>query len=227
MNLRCRHRTSLIVASTLAFMNGCGSSPEIANRRTDFESSVKNEAVAESTSSSDSLTAVVMVESQRESPGAVSALEIANPEPKVFSKDELSGALNVSFADLNLKAVLGIDSVTEDDVKSFPSWLKELEGTKIRIRGYMFPTFEDTGIREFVLDHSARAMNFGVDAKVYELLHVALAPGKTTNHVPSNRSMEVIGIFRIAPEYEKDTMYALYFLDDAVIVANERNPAAP
>jgi hypothetical protein len=161
------------------------------------------------------------LKSGRDQEPRASVLEIAKSPKQMFSRDETSDALRVGFVDLNLKSILGIDSVTEDDVKQFPEWLKSLSGTKIRIRGYMYPTYETTGIDEFVLDASARITNFGADPKIYELLFVSLAAGTSTTYVEYSRSVEVVGIFRIDPLIEDGRIINLYSMQDAAIVESK------
>jgi hypothetical protein len=218
---------SLIVTASIASLIGCGSSNANNGNRTtlDFPSSEKasREPGYSAISSDEIVTSVSQIELQ----APASALEIANPPTKAFLRDDESGALKVSFADLNLKSVLNIESVTRDDVNRFPDWLKSLNGTKIRIRGYMYPTYEETGIETFVLDHSPRITNFGTDPKVYELLQVKLAAGTTTDYVGGARPTEVIGLFRIELCIEDGKIYGLYFLDDAVVVAINPLPRQP
>ena len=41
--------------------------------------------------------------------------------------------------------------VPEDAVDYFPKWLSRLDGKRIRIRGFMYPPYEETGIEAFML----------------------------------------------------------------------------
>lgn len=212
---------AMLVTVAVTTLHGCGSSADTAGSPKTPEIPVSNNAALDPGRPMDSSASFVTSASQSEIQAPVSALEIANSPSKVFSRDDRTGALNVSFADLNLDAELDIQEVTKDNIKRFPNWLKSLEGTKIRIRGYMMPTFEEKGIDQFILDHSARLMNFGADPKVYELLEVHLATGTTTNYVGGSRSTEVIGVFRINSDIQDGTIQALYVLEDAVVVPGD------
>ncbi len=148
----------------------------------------------------------------------VSALDIANVPPNSLKRDEESGALKLSFADLNLQTILGITTVTEEDTKRLPHGLKALDGKRVRIGGYMYPTFEESGFERFVLDASGRFMNFGSNPKAYELLAVELVPGTTTSYPTTFRPIEVIGTFRLDPIFEDGKVAGLYFLENAAVV---------
>ena len=213
-----RSGVSMLVTVVVVGLHGCGSSADIVGGPETPEIAVSNNAARDPDRPTDSSGSFVRSASQTELQAPVSALKIANVPSKTFSRDYRTGALNVSFADLNLKAELDTQAVTKDNIKRFPDWLKSLEGTRIRIRGYMLPTFEEKGIDQFILDHSAREMNFGADPKVYELLEVHLAAGSTTNYVGGSRSTEVVGVFRINSDIQDGTIQALYVLEDAVVV---------
>lgn len=211
-----------VVILVAAIVNGCGSSPT-ADQQTASESQVVDEATAKAISSPESPSNAVPFETA----GPPSVLEIAKVQREPFVRDEESKALFVTFADLNLKGVLGKELITSEDVKRLPNWLNALNGEKIRIRGFMLPTFEETGIERFVLDHSPRMMNFGADPKTYELIQVDLVAGTTTSSVRAGQSIEVIGRFRINFDAHDGTIPMLYFLDDAFVVADQQNQKAP
>ena len=144
-------------------------------------------------------------------------VEILIPE-KTFRPDGASKALRVSYDDLDLLKVMNMEPVTVDAVEQMPGWLKGLSGQKIRIRGFMYPTFETEGIERFVLARDNQICCFGRDPKVYDLVQVDLRSGKTTNYIPATRAFDVIGRLKIEMVSEGDKPFGLYFLEDAEVI---------
>lgn len=145
------------------------------------------------------------------------AVELLIPE-KAFQRDATSKALRVSFDDLDLLKVLNLEPVTEIGVGAMPAWLKGLNGQRIRIRGFMYPTFEAEGIERFVLARDNQICCFGRDPKVYDLVQVDMRSGKTTNYIPATRAFDVIGRFKIDVVAEDGKPYGLYYIEDAEII---------
>ena len=137
---------------------------------------------------------------------------------KTFQRDNTSKALRVSYDDLDLLKVLNLEPVSDDAVDLMPGWLKELNGQRIRIRGFMFPTFEAEGIERFVLARDNQICCFGRDPKVYDLVQVDLRSGKTTNYIPATRAFDVIGKFKIEMVSEDGKPFGLYYIEDAEII---------
>lgn len=135
---------------------------------------------------------------------------------KEFRTEGAGGTLRVSYDDLDLLKVLNMEPVTPNAVELMPSWLKELDGKKIRVRGFMYPTFEPTGIEKFVLARDNQICCFGRDPKVYDLIAIEMKPGKTTNYIP-NRPFDVAGTFRIEMLEEGGKPLGLYWISDAEI----------
>ena len=145
------------------------------------------------------------------------AVELLIPE-RSFQRDASSRALRVSFDDLDLLKVLNLEPVTEVGVGAMPAWLKGLDGQRIRIRGFMYPTFEAEGIERFVLARDNQICCFGRDPKVYDLVQVDMRSGKTTNYIPATRAFDVIGRFKIEMVAEDGKPYGLYYIEDAEII---------
>lgn len=147
--------------------------------------------------------------------GANRVVQILIPE-KEFRTEGTGGAVRVSYDDLDLLKVLNMEPVTPNAVEVMPSWLKELDGKKIRIRGFMYPTFEPTGIEQFVLARDNQICCFGRDPKVYDLIAIEMKSGKTTNYIP-NRPFDVAGTFRIEMLEDGGKPLGLYWISDAEI----------
>lgn len=144
-------------------------------------------------------------------------VEILIPE-KSFRTDGASKALRVSYDDLDLLKVLNMEPVTIDAIDHMPAWLKGLNGQRIKIRGYMFPTFETEGIERFVLARDNQICCFGRDPKVYDLVQVDLKAGKTTRYIPATRAFDVVGRLKLEMLAADDKPFGLYFLEDAEVI---------
>lgn len=144
-------------------------------------------------------------------------VEVLIPE-KTFRRDGASQSLRVSYDDLDLLKVLNMDPVTENAVDLMPEWLKQLNGQRVRIRGFMFPTFEAEGLEQFVLARDNQICCFGRDPKVYDLVQVDMKAGKTTNYIPATRPFDVVGRFQIKMVYEDGKPFGLYYIDDAEVI---------
>lgn len=157
---------------------------------------------------------------------AVDSTAVSRPEPGIrllvterkFSVEGPEQAVRVSFDDLDLLKVLNLEPVPLDAVGHFPDWLKQLNGRRIRIRGFMYPVFQETGLDQFVLARDNQICCFGRDPKVYDLVAISMRKGKTTNYIPYTRSFDVHGVFRIEPLVDGDKLLGLYSIEDALVI---------
>jgi len=144
-------------------------------------------------------------------------VKILIPEKK-FKTEGAEKALRVSYDDIDLLKVINMEPVTADAPKHMPSWLRDLDGKRIRIRGFMYPPFENTGIRIFHLARDNEICCFGKNPKIYDKFPVEMREGKSTYYI-LNRPFDVVGTFHISPEMIDDNLlYQLYYIDDAVVV---------
>ncbi len=186
-------------------------------------SSLLKVAPSEAASNADSSAMIKPVDSavsKNAQPSAVATplkVELLIPE-KTFRTDATSKALRVSFDDLDLLKVLNMEPVRADAVDQMPLWLKELNGQRIKIRGFMYPTFETEGIERFVLARDNQICCFGRDPKVYDLVQVDMRAGKTTNYIPATRAFDVVGRLKIEMVSEDEKPFGLYFLEDAEVI---------
>jgi hypothetical protein len=140
-------------------------------------------------------------------------IKILIPEKK-FRVAGPEKATRVSYDDINLLKVINMEPVTPDAPEHMPDWLKGLNGKRIRIRGFMSPTFEQTGLRVFLMGRDNQACCFPGRAKIYDLFPVRMREGKTTDFI-DNRPFDVVGIFSIKSIEEDGTLYQI---DDAVVI---------
>jgi len=75
--------------------------------------------------------------------------------------------------------------------------IERLDTQRVRIRGYILPSFQQDGITQFVLVRDNQQCCFGPGAALYDCILVEMAAGKTTSF--SVRPVAVEGVFRIKP----------------------------
>lgn len=134
-----------------------------------------------------------------------------------FITEGPDGALRVSYDDFDLLKILNMEPVTSDAPELLPDWLRALDGKRVRVRGFMYPPFEETGLRGFVLARDNQICCFGRNPKVYDLVEVTMRKGVTANYI-QNRPFDVVGIFRIEPDLLDDELFGLYKLEDAIVI---------
>ncbi len=137
---------------------------------------------------------------------------------KKFQTEPKTGALRVSFDDLDLLKVCNMEPVVENAVDLMPDWLKGLNGKTVRIRGFMYPTYETEGIERFVLARDNQICCFGRDPKVYDLVQIDMKPGKTTSYIPATRAFDVVGTLKIQMLAQDGKPYGLYLIDQAIVI---------
>ena len=127
------------------------------------------------------------------------------------------GALRITYDDFDLLRILNMNPVTPDAPEFMPKWLTDLDGKRIRVRGFMYPPFQETGLRGFVLARDNQICCFGRNPKVYDLVAVTMRDGVTANYI-ANRPFDVVGVFRIDPAEDDGKLYGLYKIDDALVI---------
>ncbi len=137
---------------------------------------------------------------------------------KKFQTEPKTGALRVSFDDLDLLKVCNMEPVVENAVDFMPDWLNGLNGKTVRVRGFMYPTYETEGIERFVLARDNQICCFGRDPKVYDLIQIDMKPGKTTNYIPATRAFDVVGTLKIQMLSQDGKPYGLYIIDQAIVI---------
>lgn len=143
------------------------------------------------------------------------AVEPLVPEPEF--RRERGGALRVTFDDLDLNRVIGIDRPTVDTPADLPPWFGDLEGRRIRVRGFMKPFEFSTGLIGFTFVRDNGVCCFGPMAKLYDKIQVRLREGTSTDFI-DNKPFDVEGVFRIEPTGFRDELLYFYHLDDAIIL---------
>ena len=73
--------------------------------------------------------------------------------------------------------------------------VEKIGNTKIRIRGYILPSFQQTGLSQFVLVRDNMQCCFGPGAALYDCIVVQMNPGRTTDF--TTQPVAVEGMFSI------------------------------
>ena len=185
----CYASTLLITACLLA---GCGaatpaaSNPQSASTETASTSSDEEKAANEAAANNGSSLAG----EQSESTAVVEAIEKTEPPPVVTKTGKVT---EITFDDLKC-------NMQEDIV--FRPWMltdraKELDGSRIRLTGFMMPFDKQKGIENFVLLRNSEC-KFGAGGKADHLLQVFLQPGVTVSY-KGDQPLEVVGTLKINP----------------------------
>ncbi len=145
-------------------------------------------------------------------------IKLLIPE-KSFTAEGDADAIRVSYDDINLLDILNMEPVPINPDEYFPDWLAGLEGRRIRIRGFMYPTFLSTGLRTFVLVRDNQECCFGPGAKIYDHIQVYMRDGVTADYI-EGRAFDVEGVFNIDPEADGDELFQLYLLEDSILLGN-------
>jgi hypothetical protein len=94
--------------------------------------------------------------------------------------------------------------------------VKELFDQRIRIRGYMYPTFKRKGIERFVLVRDNQECCFGPGAALYDCLRVTLQEGESIEY--SHTPIAVEGQFKLDEFRDpQGTVRAVFHMVDAVV----------
>ncbi len=114
-------------------------------------------------------------------------------EPQLQQKQRInrSGIREISFDDI----VFEMDENAHFSKTLLPERVTSLVGQQIRIRGYILPSFQQTGLTQFVLVLDNLECCFGPGAALYDCIVVKMLSGRTAEF--SIRPVAVTGIFGI------------------------------
>jgi hypothetical protein len=117
-------------------------------------------------------------------------------------------ARDITFDDIKLEMQKG-DPFTRD---LLPARVTALERQPVRIRGYILPSFQQSGLTQFVLVRDNQECCFGPGAALHDCVVVRMQPGHTAEF--SIRPVAVAGTFRVEELRGPDGKHlAIYTLD--------------
>jgi len=148
------------------------------------------------------------------SPGEQPAVETpraaaTSPQPRSPGSAFAStaGTRDITFDDIAFEMEKGA-AFTRD---LLPDRVTALTGSRIRIRGYILPSFQQSGLTQFVLVRDNQECCFGPGAALYDCIVVSMQPGRSTDF--SVRPVAVTGVFSlkelIGPDGKHLAIYAL------------------
>ena len=118
-----------------------------------------------------------------------------------------AGTRDISFDDIAFEMEKGSAFSRE----LLPERVTDLASSRIRIRGYILPSFQQSGLTQFVLVRDNMECCFGPGAALYDCIVVSMEPGRSTNF--SVRPVAVTGVFHlkelIGPDGKHLAIYAL------------------
>jgi len=208
--------------------------PEVTASPSEQTASVtaKSDAAPQNTSEKPPADTTLPVVAQRPDPKlrAMTKEEVAQEksageprEVKILVKDRSfrrtspENALLVNYDDIDLLKVMNMEPVTPEAPELMPDWLKNLDGKRIRIRGFMYPPFQQTGNEYFMLARDNQICCFGKNPKIYDLFPVIMREGVTADYI-LNRPFDVVGVFHINAESFDGELERIYTIDDAIII---------
>lgn len=136
---------------------------------------------------------------------------------KSFRRERGTEAVRISYDDIDLLKVLNMEPVPTDAPKYFPEWLAGLNGKRVRIRGWKYPTFASEGLRQFTMARDNGICCFQRMPKIYDVIFVKLAKGEVTDYI-AQRPFDIECTCRIDSEGDGSELPRLYKIDDARVL---------
>ena len=143
-------------------------------------------------------------------------IELLIPD-KSFRRERGTDAVRINYDDIDLLKVLNMEPVPPDAAEYFPEWLAGLDGKRIRIRGWMYPTYLSEGLTSFTMARDNGICCFQRMPKIYDVIFVKLDKGQTTNYI-DQRPFDVEGTFRIDDENDGTDLPRLYKIENARVL---------
>jgi len=142
--------------------------------------------------------------------GGASVMAAESPEK---SDAPAPPAADVAPVDITFDT-LKLELKKNEDYKrdEIPKKVEALGNRRIRIRGYLLPSFQQTGLTQFVLVRDNMQCCFGPGAALHDAIVVEMKPGQSTDFTV--RPVAVEGIFAIKEFLDPDgKVMAIYHLD--------------
>lgn len=94
---------------------------------------------------------------------------------------------------------------------TFPEPVAALSGRRGTVRGYVYPTMESRGIREFILMKDPGTCCYGPQTQYTHFMWVRVTAGSGINY--TRDPVEATGTFRLAERFDGDYVIGIYELD--------------
>lgn len=126
-------------------------------------------------------------------------------------------AVRVSFDDLDLLKVLNAEPVPLNIEEYMPPWMLALSGTRIRIRGFMYPPQAESDLEGFMMVRDSKDCCFGRNVLIYDKIGVKMREGTTTHYI-NLRPFDVVGVMSVKARVLDGKLVFLYMINDAVVI---------
>lgn len=165
---------------------------------------------------------IVLEEAPKGAKGAAKAAPAApinRADYKPLSFDTLAG-YSYEFPNMDGKPL------KPGEFKSqIPAKIKELDGKKIALKGFMIPLqFEDNGSKRFIISQFVPSCCFGDTIKMTQWIDVQMGDGKRSK-VFSSEPIVVFGTLNVGEELENGYVSSLYRLkaDEVLVLGQDKN----
>jgi hypothetical protein len=138
-----------------------------------------------------------------------SAAGASQKEPQPAASSPPTGRVkNISFDDIKFE----MDKEARFERSMLTPAIEQLNGVKIRIRGYILPSFKQEGITNFILVRDNMECCFGPGAALYDCVIVEMTPGNSIEYTV--RPIAVEGVFTVQEVVDEieDRHMAIYHL---------------
>ena len=124
----------------------------------------------------------------------------------------MTGTQNITFDTLKFP----LEKNERYEPSRLTAGIEALNGHSVKLRGYILPSFQQSGITQFVLVRDNQECCFGPGAALYDCVVVDMKPGKTTEYTV--RPVAVEGKFELRDFKGPDGKYlAIYHLDGETV----------
>lgn len=138
--------------------------------------------------------------------------DVTAAEPVADKNKPAGGLKDITFDDVKLD----LKKDEKFDASKLTPAVKALDGQQVRIRGYILPSFQQTGIAQFVLVRDNQECCFGPGAALHDCILVEMLPGKSTDYTV--RPVAVEGKFTLIEFKDPDgVVRAIYHLDGQTV----------
>lgn len=153
-----------------------------------------------------------LLPSQSETVSQLPTADVSEKPAGVPRQSDAGRPIELSFDDVKFDLEKGSPFHRE----LIPPTIEAFEGRRVRIRGYILPSFQQNGLTQFVLVRDNMECCFGPGAALYDCIVVRMNVGTSTSF--SIRPVAVTGIFRITELKGPDGNHlAIYSMDGEAV----------
>jgi hypothetical protein len=167
-----------------------------------------------------STSSVCVRAAERQKPPGISVVKAKKPLTVVLSHFKIAGpkdAIRLNWDHLKIPNITKRSEFKPHHVKHLPQSALALNGKRVRISGFMLPSFKPKGLKFFRFVKRNDTMTFPGTIPPTRKFPVWLRPGVTSDYL-LNRRFDVVGTFKVAPLFYEGEVIALYKIVNALIL---------